>query len=187
MPILVGAIDKEKEIAFGQILAPYFAHEDTFCVVSSDFCHWCVLCGVIRSFGLTPCRGQRFRYTYYYPEVPPTSKAAIRLGRPNSAPFDLAKHPIHKSIEALDHEAMELLTMPPATAGLAHHDFAEYLRRTNNTICGRHPIGVLLGALDAIEKGGRAANLKWVRYEQSSACVDANDSSVSYASAYVTF
>ena len=41
VPILVGAIDKDKEVAFGQLLAPYLSREDTFCVISSDFCHWC--------------------------------------------------------------------------------------------------------------------------------------------------
>ena len=40
VPILVGAIDKDKEESYGHLLAPYFAREDTFCVVSSDFCHW---------------------------------------------------------------------------------------------------------------------------------------------------
>lgn len=77
--------------------------------------------------------------------------------------------------------------MPPATARMAHHDFTEYLRRTKNTICGRHPIGVLLGALSVLEKDGRAPSLAWVRYEQSSECRNINDSSVSYASAYVKF
>ncbi|GJE86071.1 MEMO1 family protein [Phanerochaete sordida] len=170
VPILVGAIDKSKEEAYGKILAPYLAREDTMFVISSDFCHW----------------GQRFQYTYYYPEPPPSHRAAIRLSRANASATDLAKHPIHKSIRALDQEAMELLTMPPWSASLAHHDFADYLQRTKNTICGRHPIGVLLGALSALEQEGRGPNLKWVRYEQSSACQTVSDSSVSYASAYIT-
>ena len=42
VPILVGAINKEKEEAYGQLLASYLAREDTFFVVSSDFCHWYV-------------------------------------------------------------------------------------------------------------------------------------------------
>ena len=75
--------------------------------------------------------------------------------------------------------------MPPSTASSAHHEFADYLQRTKNTICGRHPIGVLLGALSALETEGRVPKLKFVRYEQSSACKNINDSSVSYASAYV--
>ena len=82
---------------------------------------------------------------------------------------------------------MELLTLPPFRAGQAHEEFRDYLARTKNTICGRHPIGVLFGALAALEEGGRSPKLKWVRYEQSSACVTVKDSSVSYASAYVKF
>ncbi|PSS37698.1 hypothetical protein PHLCEN_2v391 [Hermanssonia centrifuga] len=171
VPILVGAINKEKETAIGAILAPYLAADDTLCVVSSDFCHW----------------GTRFQYTFYYPKPPPSSEAPVRLSRSTSALHDLSKHPIHTSIDALDHEAMELLTMPPNTGHLAHHLFAEYLTRTKNTICGRHPIGVLLGALETLEAEGRVPHLQWVRYAQSSECYNINDSSVSYASAYVTF
>ena len=40
VPILVGAIDREAEARFGEVIAPFLAREDTFCVVSSDFCHW---------------------------------------------------------------------------------------------------------------------------------------------------
>ena len=40
VPILVGAINRETEVRFGSIIAPFLAREDTFCVVSSDFCHW---------------------------------------------------------------------------------------------------------------------------------------------------
>ena len=82
---------------------------------------------------------------------------------------------------------MGVLTLPPSRASQAHNDFVEYLARTRNTICGRHPIGVLLGALTELEKEGRSVEIKWVRYEQSSKCFDIKDSSVSYASAYVKF
>jgi len=40
VPIMVGAIRKDKEESYGALLAPYLTREDTFCVVSSDFCHW---------------------------------------------------------------------------------------------------------------------------------------------------
>lgn len=40
VPILVGAIDYDKEISYGRLLAPYLARDDTIFVVSSDFCHW---------------------------------------------------------------------------------------------------------------------------------------------------
>ena len=62
--------------------------------------------------------------------------------------------------------------------------FRDYLRRTKNTICGRHPITVLLEALLA---AGAAARIDFVRYAQSSACATMEDSSVSYASAIVMF
>ena len=81
---------------------------------------------------------------------------------------------------------MDLMTMPPQTARQSHVDFSEYLRVTKNTICGRHPIGVLLGALTVLQKQGRIPHLEWVRYEQSSQCRTVRDSSVSYASAYIT-
>ena len=46
---------------------------------------------------------------------------------------------------------------------------------------------MLFGALTALEQQGKSPKLKWVRYEQSSACETVKDSSVSYASAFVTF
>lgn len=81
-------------------------------------------------------------------------------------------------------------------AAHAHAAFASYLRRTKNTICGRHPIGVLLGALSTVERDalwrtGRderdGVRMQFVRYEHSSECESVEDSSVSYASAYVVF
>ena len=37
---MVGAINKQKEEEFGEVISQYLGREDTFCVVSSDFCHW---------------------------------------------------------------------------------------------------------------------------------------------------
>jgi predicted class III extradiol MEMO1 family dioxygenase len=71
----------------------------------------------------------------------------------------------------------------------AHRDFAEYERVTKNTICGRHPIGVLLGALAALEEveGWQASSkLEWIKYDQSNKCQTVRDSSVSYASGVVS-
>jgi len=170
VPVLVGALSEDRETFYGGILAPYLNSPDTFFVISSDFCHW----------------GSRFSYTYYYPEPAPSVTPGIRLSR-STAPS--AAHPIHESISRLDHEAIDLLTLPPSTATDAHDQFAQYLSRTKNTICGRHPIGVLLGALSSLEKSnnGIQPTVKWVRYEQSSQCRTIRDSSVSYASAYVRF
>lgn len=80
--------------------------------------------------------------------------------------------------------------------------FHEYLKRTDNTICGRNPILVFLHALQharaaaALEDGSgdgpasRAAaggtfRLQWVKYDQSSHCESSKDSSVSYASCVI--
>ena len=89
---------------------------------------------------------------------------------------------IYQSIEALDHEGMALIeAQDPA-------GFAQYLREYNNTICGRHPIAVLLNALKALTSVAPQApahSVKFVRYAQSSRCRRPDDSSVSYASAIV--
>jgi len=170
VPVLVGAINEKKEAEFGRILAPYLEKEDTMFVVSSDFCHW----------------GERFDFTFYYPSAP-SPTASLRLQDDADIPRD--GQPIHESISRLDHEAIDLLTLPTpsSSAKQAHSSFASYLRRTGNTICGRHPIGVLLDALAALEEDGKhKASIKFVKYAQSSACKHVEDSSVSYASAYVT-
>jgi MEMO1 family protein len=138
-------------------------------------------------------RGSRFRYTNYYPDptVAPSAVHATQLT--NSTKSSVYQStPIHASISALDHEAIDILSIPTNTAVKdAHNAFATYLTKTKNTICGRHPIGVLLGALEYINSKYSdkrdTISMHWVRYEQSSQCISPRDSSVSYASAYVTF
>ncbi|CAI5500508.1 unnamed protein product [Closterium sp. Naga37s-1] len=53
-------------------------------------------------------------------------------------PYDKAHGPIHKAIEAMDREGMAAIEGGGAKA------FRDYIERTGNTVCGRHPIGVLL-------------------------------------------
>ncbi|KAJ9507559.1 hypothetical protein QJQ45_019382 [Haematococcus lacustris] len=60
--------------------------------------------------------------------------------------------------------------------------FSQYLSKYGNTICGRHPIGVLLNML---QHAATLFNVKFVKYDQSSRCERMNDSSVSYAAATV--
>ena len=62
--------------------------------------------------------------------------------------------------------------------------FRDYLRRTKNTICGRHPIGVLMETVAA--SGLARVATRFVRYAQSNAVTSTDDSSVSYAAAVVT-
>ena len=60
--------------------------------------------------------------------------------------------------------------------------FCSYQREFGNTICGQHPISVLLRALESC---GKKHSVKFVEYAQSSKARSADDSSVSYASAVV--
>jgi AmmeMemoRadiSam system protein B len=79
--------------------------------------------------------------------------------------------PIWKHIHALDHEGMSLIAAQ-------HYDgFKAYLRKTHNTICGRHPIGVFLQALGQCKTQFK---VDFVSYTQSSQCLSLADSSVSY-------
>lgn len=84
---------------------------------------------------------------------------------------------IYQSIEALDHQGMALIEAQDCKG------FAKYQRDFHNTICGRHPIGVLLQMLAHCQAAKH--QLKFVRYAQSSRCRSPDDSSVSYASAVV--
>uniref|UniRef100_A0A4W5RUS8 Protein MEMO1 n=1 Tax=Hucho hucho TaxID=62062 RepID=A0A4W5RUS8_9TELE len=59
--------------------------------------------------------------------------------------------------------------------------FTNYLKKYHNTICGRHPIGLLLNAVSELRKSGTEMNLSFLNYAQSSQCRNWQDSSVSYA------
>jgi len=95
--------------------------------------------------------GKRFRYTYY----------------------DKSKGNIYESIEDLDKMGMKYIE------DLNRSAFYSYLERYYNTICGRHPIGVFLNAMDEI--GSKNSSFKFHHYAQSSKCIRYDDSSVSYA------
>jgi hypothetical protein len=94
-------------------------------------------------------------------------------------PHDLQKKiPIHEYISSMDHRGMELIADDWHRPGA----FADYLRETRNTICGRHAVAVWLRALAcAYPQGG--PTVAFVKYAQSSAAVSLRDSSVSYAAA----
>ncbi|RKF63070.1 Protein MEMO1 [Erysiphe neolycopersici] len=180
VPILVGNTSASAEREYGRILAPYLADPTNLFVISSDFCHW----------------GLRFGYTYYLPEgMDETQGYDLDRSDPNP------KLPlIHESIARLDKLAIS------AIESGSHSAFLENLKNTGNTVCGRHPIGVALAALEVLEKSSERENLpslsrtasdsnhtlnqnrkfKFLRYERSSDVVDVLDSSVSYASAYAT-
>lgn len=77
-----------------------------------------------------------------------------------------------------------------------HEKFVSYLSKTKNTICGRHPIGVLLSAIQNLQtnksigedeqhRSKATPQIRFIHYAQSSQVTSEKDSSVSYASAYV--
>ncbi|KAL4878369.1 MEMO1 family [Aspergillus karnatakaensis] len=189
VPILVGNTSTTTESAFGALLAPYLADSSNAFVISSDFCHW----------------GLRFRYTYYVPHAPtpgprlPLSSNALPQPEDDisetedkielaSAGHHLQQRDriqrgeptIHASISAFD-----IATMAAIATGKTSN-FTESLKQTGNTVCGRHPIGVIMAAIEAAGKqeGGRG-KFYFARYERSSDIVDdVQDSSVSYVSAF---
>lgn len=73
--------------------------------------------------------GSRFRYQYTRPDKP-----------------------IHESIEELDRQGMDLIERQDPEG------FAKYLKEFENTICGRHPIAILLrvGNINITQEWGRS-------------------------------
>lgn len=164
IPILIGSTSAHIERHLGALLAPYLSDPANIFVLSSDFCHW----------------GSRFRYTYYAPS------AGQPLMLKNNA--GVSDRPIHESIAAVDKESMNAIETG------SHQKFLQQLEETKNTVCGRHPIGVFMAAVEANEEVGRRTEgkewkgrFRFVRYERSSLVEDVHDSSVSYCSAFAVF
>ncbi|CAG8796399.1 9038_t:CDS:2, partial [Racocetra persica] len=163
VPIMVGSLSESKEQLYGKILSSYLSDPSNLFVVSSDFCHW----------------GQRFSYTYYSDSVNTTY-----LSRKSNTPLSI---PIYKSIENLDREGMTIIEE------MNHKEFHTYLSKTKNTICGRHPIGVLLSTIDALQNSQEKTvteegepnlpfdttkpRIRFVHYSQSSQVTRGDDSS----------
>ncbi|KAK9693572.1 hypothetical protein K7432_013870 [Basidiobolus ranarum] len=171
VPILVGGLSATKEKSYGKLVSEYLDDPENFFVISSDFCHW----------------GTRFSYTFYSTgEKPSTSPSTISKVTTRTIP-------IYESIERLDKEGMKVIEEVNPTK------FQEYLNATKNTICGRHPIGVILSAIEAwmgdkekdkeeIIQGNHQSDspiIRFVHYSQSSRVQHPSESSVSYASAYI--
>ncbi|XXH05478.1 hypothetical protein Hte_011907 [Hypoxylon texense] len=161
VPILVGDNKGPEEKEFGKLLVPYMKDPENAFVVSSDFCHW----------------GLRFSYTAYAPDGQVEQLQHLRRSTPKPT-----GPPIHETIKQVDQLAMD------AVASGDHDKFVDNLSHTKNTVCGRHPIGVVMAALEELakekpEEEGKY-RFKFVQYQRSSLVEDVSDSSVSYASAY---
>ncbi|KAJ5748590.1 uncharacterized protein N7511_010286 [Penicillium nucicola] len=190
VPIMVGNTSAATEQAFGNLLAPYLADPSNAFVISSDFCHW----------------GLRFRYTYYVPQTPKPGPSlpvsSDRLPQPGadansvsdsiemvSAGHHLRQRDRIPSREPAIHEsisAFDMATMAAITTGSAKK-FLDVIDRTGNTVCGRHPIGVIMAALETVtasQPADKEGRFYFLRYERSSDVEDVDDSSVSYVSAF---
>lgn len=152
---------KEKEASYGTLFAPYLQDPTNAFIVSSDFCHW--------SF-------DAFDYAPYSPtnDVHAWTHLRSRDSVPRDGP------PIHKTIQLFDEHAMDTM------ASGSHAAFCESIKLTGNTICGKHPIGTMLAALEEHAKatGGKPIPFQVVQYDRSGLVTKPDGHSVSYVSAY---
>lgn len=162
VPMLVsGGADDEK--AIGRVLLPYLRDTANAFVVSSDFCHW----------------GRQFSdYRPYYRDNDRAKLVNLRDGDKPPTP------PIHETIKLLDYEAIDAMETG------SHDAFVENLEETDNSVCGRHPIGALMAGLELLGADmpeGERPRFKHVRYDRSALLTEPTKSSVSYVSAYAKF
>lgn len=163
VPILVGSNNASAEKKYGDLLVPYLKDPENVFIISSDFCHW----------------GDNFGYYAYYTKRGGNDELSFHADHHHKVDVD---GPISRSIDKLDGLAIE------AVETGEHDKFVENLAATKNTVCGRHPIGVMMAALEALRKEGGLPNdkgrFKKVQYARSTDLVDADGSSVSYVSFY---
>ncbi|KND91193.1 Protein MEMO1 [Tolypocladium ophioglossoides CBS 100239] len=160
VPILIGDNNKGEEKSVGRILLSYLKDPENAFIISSDFCHW----------------GHHFRYMVYSAENDPTKLTT--LGRFDAAP---AGPPIHETIRLLDEAATD------AVKSGKHDAFVDNLKQTRNTVCGRHPIGVAMAALELLaEEANDETKYRFniISYKRSNLVQKPIESSVSYVSAY---
>jgi hypothetical protein len=118
---MIGNTSATTERTLGSQLAPYLVDKSNAFVISSDFAHW----------------GLRFRYTYYQRSSGP----AQNLSASAKAPKDPE---IHESIRNVDFECVG------ACEGGDPEEWRGALERSGNTVCGRHPIGVVMEGIKGV-------------------------------------
>lgn len=130
-------------------------------VISSDFCHW----------GLN----------FYYTSLQVDDRIVVADDDGALYKSDM----ILKGISGLDHRSMDAIETGE------YQSFVRDLRATRNTVCGSHPIRVMMAALEQ-HKAGKAdgtddesrCRFQFVRYERSTDRMSIRESSVSYCSAF---
>jgi len=92
-------------------------------------------------------------------------------------PYDKAKGQIWQSIKNLDTQGMQYIEKND------YRGFTDYLDKTQNTICGREPIRLLLQTIKQSQIS--SPTIKFTCYDQSNKVENKSDMSVSYASAII--
>jgi MEMO1 family protein len=165
VPLLIGDGNMDEERQIGLWLVEFMKDPETAFIISSDFCHW----------------GEHFSYRPYNAKAE-RGGLLTQVSSRNPPPPD--GMPIHKTIKMLDDMAIDAIKTGE------HRAFLANLAYSKNTVCGRHPIGVAMAALEMLRQrseehsSGEEGKFKFVRYERSSYVEEVDDSSVSYASAY---
>ena len=164
IPILVGNTSQETEKVFGELLADYLDDPGSVFVVSSDFAHW----------------GKRFRYTNYLLDLDrPEIIIDLEHYRPGTTEND---PPIWKCIEQFDRKVWDTIRVGD------HAVYWHELKRTDNTVCGRHPIGIMLAAMQVLARrlriNTRKSNFVFLKYDRSGNVKTIEESSVSYVSMF---
>ena len=174
VPILVGDLSADGEETVGALLGPYLADPENAFIISSDFCHW----------------GKNYRYR------PQLYKGLVRdqdaqwatlkmqpslENKADGSDLKDDEVPIHEVIKALDDMVIDSIKTGD------HSDYYSTVKGTNNTVCGRHPIGVVLAALEELsngQSGESKGKFQFVQYQRSNLVESQSDFSVSYVSAY---
>jgi AmmeMemoRadiSam system protein B len=166
VPILISSMDDKLCQDLLTSLSPYLNDKKYHFIISSDFCHW----------------GARFAYTKYYANAKSELTTLSSHGFASSNSIEM---PVYKSIELLDHQAMDI-----ASKG-SYDEWMDYISRTGNTICGQKPIALLLRMIQEYrstqheDESRKSVVFEWIGYSQSNRARRPSDSSVSYASGYV--
>lgn len=87
--------------------------------------------------------------------------------------YDKSWGQIYECVERLDKLGMQTIKE------LVPTKFSSYLKKYENTICGRHPIGVMVNAAHELNQDSRYW-LKFLNYDQSKQCRNMYETSVSY-------
>ncbi|KIL83818.1 hypothetical protein FAVG1_12968 [Fusarium avenaceum] len=160
VPVLVGSNNGKEEKVIGRAMLPYLKDPENAFIISSDFCHW----------------GDNFSYMVYSSTQSPSDLTHLDKDGPKPT-----GPPIHETIRAIDEAAMD------AVESGSHDAFLSTLKQTRNTVCGRHPIGVVMAALELLRKEAEfhdKGRFSIIKYDRSNMVEYPNDMSVSYVSAY---